>query len=112
MHATLSSFMLPPSSLLVRKTFKGLLKEFANEKKKYQETFPARESVVCMQDWVKESPMGPVQIRHSSHDFATQSSHFVDREGGGEKKKIAPTATKKEFFFCGCWFNFFITAPW
>ena len=25
--------------------------------------------------------MGPVRIHHSSHDFATQSSHFVDRAG-------------------------------
>ena len=25
--------------------------------------------------------MGPVRIRHSSHDFATQSSHSVDRAG-------------------------------
>ena len=25
--------------------------------------------------------MGPVRIRHSSHDFATQSSHSVDLAG-------------------------------
>ena len=29
--------------------------------------------------------MGPVRIRHSSHDFATQPSHSVDRAGGKPK---------------------------
>ena len=29
----------------------------------------------------------------------------------GRWKKITPTSTKKLSFFCGCWCNFFFTAP-
>ena len=38
---------------------------------------------VCAQPtWrQRKNGMGPVRIHHSSHHFATQSSHFVDRAG-------------------------------
>ena len=53
------------------------------------------------------------EVRRSPVQSARQPiarSGKLVRRARGAVKKIAPTATKKNFFFCGCWCNFF-TAP-